>query len=475
MPRSFFLTPRKSDVLHKASVRVLEQTGVKIGHEESIDLYLSAGAKKDDDGRVLIPARLVDEALEKIRCLHKNDTECMRLYDRDGENPIKIEMGRTYFGPGSDAMYNIDLDTGKRRQSVLSDVSTNVTIADKLPGFDFIMSMALPSDVPPERLYAAVFAEMVKHTTKPIVTTCTGLVDLSQVHEIAKITAGGAETLRKKPFFIAYLEPVSPLIMDDTSCERLLCCAENRVPMLYAAGANCGSGAPVTPEGGVVQGGAESLAGLVLATLKSDDVQFVYGANTSAMDMKSTIVCYGDPVWFRTVAMYADLGRYYKLPTWGTAGSSDAFTIDAQAAMEAYEGISLAVMAGTTLAHDVGYLAHGELYDARMLVMTDMMIGRAKQILKPVDLSEDALAVDVIDEVARSGGLYLTHPHTSKSFRKSLWLPPKYINRKHLDLDKEHDMADLMGDEVKNILAKHTPRALPEETVKAIDDYVAGL
>jgi len=92
-----------------------------------------------------------------------------------------------------------------------------------------------------------------------------------------------------------------------------------------------------------------------------------------------------------------------------------------------------------------------------------------------VDLSEDALAVDVINEVARSGGLYLTHPHTSKKFRKSLWLPPKYINRKHLDLDREHDMADLMGDEVKNILAKHTPKALPDETVKAIDEYVAGL
>ena len=51
--------------------------------------------------------------------------------------------------------------------------------------------------------------------------------------------------------------------------------------------------------------------------------------------MRSTIVSYGDPVWFKTTAMYADLGKFYGLPSWGTAGSSDSFEVDAQAALEA--------------------------------------------------------------------------------------------------------------------------------------------
>lgn len=475
MTRSIFLTPQKSEKLHEASLRVLEQTGVKLDHEESLDLLLRAGAKKDEDKRILIPRKLVSEALEKVQTKKKETKRGLLLYDRDGVNPIRVEIGKTYYGPGSDALYNIDIETKERRSSILKDIENNVRIADALPGFEFVMSMALPQGVELKKLYSTIFSEMVKNTSKPIITTCTSLEDLRQIHEIALIVAGGKEDLKRKPFFIAYLEPTSPLIMDKSGCERLLYSAENGIPILYAAGANCGSGAPITPEGGVVQGGAESLVGLVLATLKSENVQFIYGANTSAMDMKSTIVSYGDPTWFKTTAMYADLGRFYKLPSWGTAGSSDSFSIDAQAAMEAYEGISLALMAGTTLAHDVGYLAHGELYDARMLVLTDMMIGRVKQILRPVELTEDALAVDVINDVARSGGLYLTHPHTQKKFRQALWLPPKYINRKHFTLEKEDDLLDLLSDEVENILSRHRPREISQDKLEEIDRYIDSI
>lgn len=475
MPRSIYLTPFKADKVHEASLRVLEQTGIKLDHEEALDLFLSAGAKRDNEGRVLIPRKLVSAAQEKVRARKREAKRGLFLYERDGERPITVEIGQTYFGPGSDAMFNVDLADKKRRKSVLSDVGNNVRIADALPGFEFIMSMALPRDVETKKLYATVFAEMVKNTTKPIITTCTSLADLKQIHQIALIVAGGEEKLQSHPFFLVYLEPISPLIFDREGCDRLLFCAAHGFPILFAAGANCGSGAPITPEGGVVQGAAESLAGLVLATLKNERTQFVYGANTSAMDMKTTIVCYGDPTWFKTTAMYADLGRFLELPTWGTAGSSDSFSIDAQAAMEAYEGISLALMAGTTLAHDVGYLAHGELYDARMLVLTDMMIGRVKQVLKPVDLSEEALAVEVINEVARSGELYMAHEHTLANFKKVQWFPPKYINRKHFTLEPETDMTELLSDEVNNILAAHQPKPLPPDTIAKIAQYLDAI
>jgi trimethylamine--corrinoid protein Co-methyltransferase len=301
------------------------------------------------------------------------------------------------------------------------------------------------------------------------------LNELKQVYELACISVGGAESLEKQPTVVVYLELISPLKMDRSSTERLLFCAEKNLPILYAAGANCGSSAPITPEGGVVQGSAECLAGLVLAALKNETIQLVYGANTSAIDLHSTIVCYGDPTWFRTVAMYSDMGRFYKLPSWGTAGSSDSFRIDAQAAMEAYEGISLVFMSGTTMAHDVGYLGHGELYDARMLILTDMMIGRMRHLLKRADLSEDALAVKVIDEVSRSDGVYLAHPHTLEKFREALWLPPKYFNRKHMSAPPETELNELLSAEVDEALAKEHPPGLKKEIRQQINNYVKAL
>ncbi|MBN1572794.1 MAG: trimethylamine methyltransferase family protein [Deltaproteobacteria bacterium] len=97
MSRSIFLTPQKSEKLHEASIRVLVRTGVKLDHEESVDLFLSAGATMDDEKKVLIPRKLVDETIEKVKIVRVGNggRGGFLLYDRDGENPINIEMGKT--------------------------------------------------------------------------------------------------------------------------------------------------------------------------------------------------------------------------------------------------------------------------------------------------------------------------------------------------------------------------------------------
>lgn len=243
-----YLSPEKAAEIHEAACQVLEKTGVKLDNEEAEALYLESGAKKDDEGRILITRTMVEEALEKAH-------PAIQLYTRDGVESIQVTNGKTYFGPGSDALYNVDRQTGEFRFSTISDITDNVKIVDALSGFDFVMSMALPQDVDPEKLYVEEFAEMVKNTDKPIVATLTGLEDIKRILQIASIASGGEEKLKAKPFFLAYLEPISPLKLDRSSTERLLFCAEKGIPIMFASGANSGSGAPITPEGGVVQGG----------------------------------------------------------------------------------------------------------------------------------------------------------------------------------------------------------------------------
>ncbi len=107
MAKSMFLTKQKAQRIHEASVRIL------------------------------IPGTTVEEALRKAGSR-------IQMYNRDGKKTIAIRNGRTYFGPGSDALYNIDRQTGELRFSTLADVRENVKLADALTEFDFMMSMALP-------------------------------------------------------------------------------------------------------------------------------------------------------------------------------------------------------------------------------------------------------------------------------------------------------------------------------------------
>ena len=53
------LTPAEAARIHAASLGVLKNTGVKVEHEEVTALLLAAGAKKDDEGRILIFPQMV--------------------------------------------------------------------------------------------------------------------------------------------------------------------------------------------------------------------------------------------------------------------------------------------------------------------------------------------------------------------------------------------------------------------------------
>ena len=472
MARDVFLSEDEAAKIHDATLRLLAETGIALDHEEAEDLLLSAGARKDQEGRILLPGELVSEALEKAR-------PAIQMCDREGNESINLQIDSTYFGPGSDAKFNIDRQTRRPRDSTLSDVRDNTRLVDALPGFDFVMSMGLPHDIREAVMYPTVYAEVVRNCTKPVVVTSTSLDELRQTHHIASIVAGGDEALRAKPRFLLYLEPNSPLIIDRSVADRLLYCAEHEIPFAFPAGANCGVAAPVTLAGAVVQGSAESLAGLVIALLKNEHARFVYGSNSSAADMKNGKVLYGAPEWFKTVAMYADMGRYYNLPTWGTAGCTDALHIDAQAGMEVYEGIIKALQSGVTIAHDVGFLAYGSLYDIRLLVLANDMILRAKYVTEKVDLSEESLALEVIDDMARgqsSYGSFLAHSHTAMHFRESLWLPPDYFSRALVQENRDApELEELLEDCVSSILAGHSPAELDPQKRNRIDEYLNSI
>lgn len=103
------------------------------------------------------------------------------------------------------------------------------------------------------------------------------------------------------------------------------------------------------------------------------------------------------------------------------------------------------------------------------------MIDRARHILKRPDLEEANMSIDIINEVARSGDLYLTHMHTARKFRESLWIPPKYINRKHFNPKNFHDLEELLTAEVNDIRKNHKPKRLTSEKEKKIQQILDSI
>ncbi|MBN2305294.1 MAG: trimethylamine methyltransferase family protein, partial [Anaerolineae bacterium] len=321
------LSDEQVRAIHAASLHILATIGVDMQDQQVRALLLDAGAWESGD-RLRVPEKLVTDALALA-------PSRVLMHDRLGNLVMPLELGKVYFGSGSDATFTLDLETGQRRRTTADDVENFARLAGALDNIDFVMSMSNPVDVPPGDVYIHEFVRMMRGSTKPLVYTAKDRRDLEDIYRIGVAVAGSEQALREKPFFLLYPEPISPLLFPEESLQKLVFCAEKGLPVGFIPSTNTGGGGPITLAGALALGNAECLLGLVITQLVQPGTPFLYGYNVSTLDMKTSVVSYGCPEWSLSMAAISDLARFYGLPVWGYGGATDSKTVDAQFGAEA--------------------------------------------------------------------------------------------------------------------------------------------
>ena len=255
--------------MHQAALDILQKTGFEMQHAGVESMLLEAGCTERPDGRVTMPARLVEDALETAPKL-------IDMYDQRGKHAMALTGENCFYGTGSDTLFTLDLETGLRRRTHLEDTANFAKMVDALANLDFAMSMSNPDDVPIDNIYVHVFAEMVRNTNKPIIFIADNKDDMAKIHEIASCVAGGEKELARKPFILNYSEAISPLRYPEKVMDRLVFAAEKRFPICLPSGCNAGSGGPVTLAGAMALGLAENMVGLVIHQLVSPGAPFLF-------------------------------------------------------------------------------------------------------------------------------------------------------------------------------------------------------
>lgn len=453
--------------LHNATLTILDEIGVEMQDPQGRQLLLDAGAR-ESDGRVKVPERLVDAAIASA-------PSRILMHDRLGNLAMPLELGKVFFGAGSDTTFTLDLETGERRRALAKDAQHISRLIDGLDNLDFTMSMANPSDVPPDDLYIHAFIGMLRGTRKPMVYTAKDRRDMIDIYRIAVAVAGGEGELRERPFLLQYAEPISPLLIPEESLQKLIFCAEKGIPACYVPSPNTGGGGPITLAGAVAVGNAESLLGLIISQLVRPGTPYLYGMNTAALDMKSTIVSYGAPEWSLGMGAWTDLAHFYNLPVWGYAGATDSKVVDAQAGAEASLSIMSAYLTRCTLVHDVGYIEYGSTSSMEMLVIADEIIDWVRYVMSGMRVDDETLALDAIGRVKPGSG-FLTDSHTLKKWRWAQWTPD-LIDRKRYDTwvkDGAKDMFQRAKERASEILAEAEPAPLPDAAEAVIQEVLEG-
>ena len=459
-PRFSVLSDDQIEEILSGSFEVLERIGVRFHDEEAVRILCEAGASSADGTLVRIPTAMVEAAL-------RSAPSRITLAGRDGTRSVILEKDRIYFGTGSDCPVFIDPDTGERRVTVFDDVVNAARVCDALSNIDFVMSLGLVSDVPGPTYDRHQFLAMVKGTSKPLVVTAVDVRGLSDQHDMACAVVGGSEHFRLNPLFAVYAEPSSPFVHTKEALGKVLLAAERGIPVIYVPAPSAGGTAPVTLAGVLVEGIADTFAGLVLSQVKVPGSPFIMGGVFTALDLRTMIFSYGAPELLLLDAALADISKVLGIPVFSTAGCSDSKVLDQQAGLEAGMSVLMAAQSGANLIHDVGYLESGLLGSLDMLVLSDEAISLAKRLMRGVVVTPDTLAVDVMSRVG-PGGHFLVDDHTLSHYREELW-SPTLLDRTTFqawDAAGRKTMGDRARERVKQILTSHHPIPL--------DDALAG-
>ena len=457
------LTNEQIRQVNEYALKLMEEIGSRVESKEALNILGQAGCDISDPSKVKIPKHLVLESIAAA-------PEKIDVFNRDGELAMTFKEDSCYYGTGSDCPTTIDLFTGERRQSTKKDVENFAQFCDALPNMDFVMSMAIANDAPLGKNFVHQYAAMLKNTKKPIIVTAHGPNDMSAIIDMAAAVCGDYQKVKENPPIVLYSEPLSPFIHTEMGVNKCLLCCDYEIPFIYISAALMGASAPATLEGALVQTVAEALTGLVIFQQKRPGAKFIFGGDTSIMDMRTGIFCYGSPELNILNAALADMSHYYQLPFFCLAGATDSKTLDAQAGFEYAMSIYIATLNGCNIIHDVGYLESGLTSSYESILFSDEVISNIKRLLRPIHIDQETVPFNLMHKVG-PGGSFLAEEHTAKMFKKNFWIP-RFFDRKVYDNwenDGFKDIRSILNEKAKDIFENHTPEKLPENIIDTID------
>lgn len=462
------LSPRECEEIHYGVQEVLQDVGVIVHHHEALKIFQRGGAHVENR-RVRLSSSMVDKSL-------RSAPSSIILYNRSGEEELLLEGHHSYFGPGPTTTYTRDPYTNERRHPLLADTKRAARVMDSLSHIDFLMDFGTARDVKTEVADVYLFATLLTNSTKPILHWGYNRENYQRMIQMATEIAGSLEDLQKKPFFCLYGEPTTPLQHSQEAIDKMIFMAEKSLPSIYTPAPMMGATAPSTPAATLVINLAETISGLVLSQLIQEGAPFIIGGVPTIMDMSTTIMSYGAPEFSLMGAALADMGHFYGLPVFTTAGCTDAKLVDEQAAVEASISCLMAALSGANLIHDVGYTEYGSTSNLTQLVMADEIIGMVRRICQGFMVNEQTLALKEIKDVG-PGGHFLNREHTFQTFKSHTFFPTLLSRETWEEWVRAGELT--FGERARrkalDLIESHEVEPLPKTISSAIDRQLEDL
>ena len=396
------------DLIHDATLAILAGTGLADPTDTATDLVLAAGGSLSPDGRLLFPPALIERVIDS---LPGRITLCGRRPGTD------LVLGGTavHLGSGGASPQILDLDTGRYRDSVLTDIHDAARIVEQMDHIHFFSRPMVARDIEdPAAMELNTAWACLAGTSKHVMVSASSMASVDAIAALAHRIAGSEAAFRDRPFLSLNVNHVvPPLRFDPDSVDVLIHAARRGIPVMVNTFGQLGASSPVTIAGCVAQTTAETLAGMVLAWLAAPDVCAIFGPRPMVTDLRTGAMAGGGGEQAKLTAAAIQMARRYGLPSSTIAGASDSKWPDAQAGHEKCLSVTLALQAGADfVTQAAGTQASLMATALESYVIDNDMLGSILSAHTAIEVSEATLDPAAIHAAVTGAGHFLGEAET---------------------------------------------------------------
>jgi trimethylamine--corrinoid protein Co-methyltransferase len=446
------LEDEQVDAIHEASLTLLERTGARFDSPEALRRLEREGAQEHPTRKNVLtfPRSFVEEALRKIP---QYGAYCAR----DPKNDVTFDGEHTFAHALGGNPAILDSETGTIRSSTLRDVEETTRLQDALKNCHTASPLVVATDVPGPLLVIKTLEAMIRNTTKCVPGYALRTSEVDVLLEMGAVVAGGAEELRRRPFFTLYGSPSSPLTYDSHVCDVMLRAAEHGIPVDVVPCPIAGGTAPLSLAGGLAQQNAELLAGVMLLQTVDPRLPTQYSGRLSFLDLRSGKNLWGLPELGLVSAATVQIAHRYHMTADVYGVTTDANGWDMQIGLERMMAALPPALAGADNLSGIGG-AWENAGSLEMAVIDDEVYEDVFRLVRGIDVDADRLALEVIDKVGPMGN-FLAQRHTMKYLREGEMRNSPLWDKRTMDRalhEGIRPIQDAARDRVRTILQEHT-------------------
>jgi len=405
-PRLQLLSLEQMEKIHQYSITILETTGIKVESKTALEIFKKSNAVKTKNDIVFIQSELINHVINKV-------PSSIEIFNRTGDSAFhlgKKQGDETYFGIGVTNIYFQDIESNRIESFSRKHMQHSAKLGDLLSNYDMVSTLGIPSEVAADKLDLFSTLDMYANTSKPLVLLISESKNINKIFEMLSFLHGD---ISAKPFCIPYFNPVTPLMLNASTTDKMIASINHQLPIMYSNYSMYGATSPFTEGGSLALLNAELLAGLVFSQLIKEGAEIILGSLPAAFNMMTLGSCYTPSSYLLNLAC-AEMMNFYEIPHCGTSGSGNGWEADLSASGDLWQNHLSSCIGQIGCAPFVGGNLDSMVFSPSTVVLSNYIIGEARKFAKGFTLNDKLVNVAEIDHVGH-GGNYLTSEQTLAS------------------------------------------------------------